>query len=285
VRQWAQGLLFLLLAAALATALPALEPEVQAQAKMDWSQGALELDASLPVQGELSPDVRFVYERQVDQMLPSLFSQAVAQVTLDSHRSLGDRFRESPGLLQSLSDLALARGRKELSRLDQELKQVQVSYRFPFYGEGGLIGPLVLHSVPYPLPRLLGFVPTRAFSGLVIYAKGELPAHGKDESERLRPALFPRLYDEDMNLVLNEEMCDPAYLRQWGMVAYSYDQDEGPFLERIRVAPLRTVARGVFGIRATDIILSRETARQLLSSEENRSLLRQGRILVIIDQE
>jgi len=53
--------------------------------------------------------------------------------------------------------------------------------------------------------------------------------------------------------------------------------------ERIGTTPLRTRARAVFGIHSTDILLSSETARQLLSRPQNRELLQAGRILIIID--
>jgi hypothetical protein len=131
--------------------------------------------------------------------------------------------------------------------------------------------------------RRLGFVPSRNFTGLVIYAGGELPAHGKDIRQQVRPAVFPTLYDEDMNPVLSVEMCEPTYLRRWGMVAYAESEDDSLLLERIGAAPLRTVARGVFGINATDLLLPKEAVDRLLVREANRELLSQGRILIVID--
>ena len=82
-------------------------------------------------------------------------------------------------------------------------------------------------------------------------------------------------------------MCDPEALKRWGGVAaYEYSADEATLKaneERVGVLPLRTMARGVFGRNATDILLSADAARQLLSREQNRALLREGRILIILD--
>ena len=128
-------------------------------------------------------------------------------------------------------------------------------------------------------------MPTRNFSGLVIYAKGELPAHGKDAREAVRPAVFPKLYDEDMNLLLSVQMCDPAYLEKWGMAAYTDSEAGSAFLERIGAVPLRTVARGVFGINSTDLLLPSDAVQRLLVREANQTMLRQGRVLIVIDSE
>ena len=47
-------------------------------------------------------------------------------------------------------------------------------------------------------------------------------------------------------------------------------------------APLRTVARGVFGINATDLLLPKEAVDRLLVREANREMLSQGRVLIVI---
>jgi hypothetical protein len=134
------------------------------------------------------------------------------------------------------------------------------------------------------MQRRLGFVPSRNFTGLVIYARGQLPAHGKDIRQTVRPALFPALYDEDMNLLLSVEMCDPDYLKRWGMAVYAESEQSSLLLERIGAAPLRTVARGVFGINATDLLLPAEAADRLMAREANQNMLRQGRVLIVIGE-
>jgi hypothetical protein len=100
----------------------------------------------------------------------------------------------------------------------------------------------------------------------------------------VEPALRPRLFDEDMNPVLTAEMCDPHFLVDWGLAAYAYSDEEAPFRQRIGDLPLRTMARGVFGRNATDLLLPKDVVRQLLSREANRQLLRECRILIILDR-
>lgn len=263
-------------------------PQLAVSSSMDWRSGALLLDIRFtPPQAEgLKPDSRFQAERELEHLLPGLFLEAAVGVLYDSSRTVGDRIRESQDLYFELSAALSEHGGssgKQYSRLSRDLRQLQIGYRLPMYGPGGLAAPFVLHTRPYPMPRVLGFVPTRGFSGLVIDARGQLPAHGKSTRESVRPALFPRLYDQRMNLVLSAEMCEPEYLRRWGLAAYTYQADEAAFFERIRTTPLRTAARGVFGIHSTDLILPDDAVRRLLARESNQTVLRECRILIIVD--
>lgn len=276
-------LIFSLLTAAAAGQSLAVSPV------LDWERGELILDIRMEIEPELRlhPKARFLAEAEVEKQLPALFMAAILDIPLDSYTSVGERLREDPGLLQRVQALA-ARGEKRQSHFSPDLDRVEVRYAYGLYGEAGLITPFVRHTRARPLPRVLGFVPTRSFTGLVIYAGGAFPAHGKTGEQSIRPALLPDLYDEDMNLIFSAADCDPAYLKRWGMMVYVRGVDRleaGGFADRIGLHPLRTMARGVFGKNSTDIILPREVARQLLARDENHALLQQGRILVLLSGE
>jgi hypothetical protein len=250
----------------------------------DWPDGALILDTTTPVDpGEVTPDLRYRAQRRIERLLPSLLAEAVLPLPLDSLHTVGERLEEDSRLFQALSDAAASGVVEVYSSLSRDLGEVRIRYRFPFWGPTGLASVFVTHSRAFPLQPVLGFVPTRPFSGLVIYARGELPAHGKDTRERAKPAFFPKLYDEELHLLLSAENCNPELLREGGMVAYSYSGERGADLPRIGAFPLRTVARGVFGENSTDLILSNQAVRQLLSLEANRDMLQRCRILIVLD--
>jgi hypothetical protein len=98
-----------------------------------------------------------------------------------------------------------------------------------------------------------------------------------------RPALFPRIWDEQMNLLLDKGMCAPESLARWGMVGYSQAVDDPAADLRVGNVPLRLAARGVFGDNDTDIVISMDGARQLLALPENIALLQTGRIVIVYD--
>jgi hypothetical protein len=251
-----------------------------------WPQGALELEVRVAVQPPLTPATRFQAERRTEELLPTFYIEALVDLLVDSYDTLGDRLAASDTLYRALAGQAASGTHRVSSSFAKDLHTVTVLYRFPFYGDSGLIGPFVQHQQPFPIRRVLGFVPARSFTGLVIYAQGDFPAHGKDRRERVRPALLPRLFDTDMNPILSPEMVAPEYLKKWGVAGYVYSGAETELAareERIGSNPLRTMARAVFGRNATDLLLAGDTARQLLSREANRRLLLEGRILIILD--
>lgn len=275
------------LLAALASAQAAPE-QVTWTRTVSWPAGELRLEVRTAVQPPLSPATRFQAERRVAEALPSLYIAAVQDLLVDSQHTVGDRLAASDELFRALADQASAKAGPLSSSFTPDLHAVVMEYRFPLYDPSGagLIAPFVRHEQPFPIRRVLGFVPARTFTGVVILAQGDFPVHGKDSRAKVQPALLPRLFDERMNPVLDPEMCDPGYLRKWAVAAYSYSGSEEELRkreERIGLNPLRTRARAVFGIHATDLLLSSEAARQLLSRPQNRELLMQGRILIIID--
>ena len=247
-----------------------------------WRENRILLDVRLAREGSIQANTRYLLEAEVESLLPSLFLDALLDTPFDSAHTLGEKIKKESEFIPYLRAVS-EQGQKVFSSYSADLNQVHLRYSFPFYGDQGLVVPFVTHTRPYPLRRLLTFEPSRTFTGVVIYAKGEYPAHGKTIEQRLTPSFFPKIYDQDMNLVLSAEMCEPEYLKRWGLVAYTDTLDEGPYLERIKTLPLRIVARGIFGRNATDVIIATDAAAKLLSREGNRQLLREGRILIIID--
>ncbi len=259
--------------------------ELIREKRLNWEEGLLIIDIRVNLEqrdGKSIPDARYLAEQRIEKLLPALFLESLLDIPIDSYYTMGEKIKEREDLFHRVYALAPV-GKKQFGYLSRDMRQVHVRYEFPFFGEQGLIVPFIEHTFPYPLRKSLVFEPSRSFTGLVIYAAGGYPAYGKKGMERIKPAFFPRLYDEGMNLVFSSANCDPEYLKRWGMVAYTHSVDESPFLERVGVFPLRTMARAVYGKNSTDIILPNDAARKLLSRKANHDLLKQGRILIILD--
>ncbi|MBN1797163.1 MAG: hypothetical protein JW822_01210 [Spirochaetales bacterium] len=281
--------IFILIAVSGFCLLFAADDMFNTSVSIDWANGILKITATtdLDLDNYPFPKARAKAEKVLYDNMPSLFIDALMDVPIDSYYTVREKLKdelERENLLQALSHIA-SKGKKLGSFVTDDFKYLKTNYVYPFYGEDGILSLLVMHDEPMPLRNELGFHATRKFSGVVIFAKGRYPVWGdKQKNESLiQRAFFPKIYDADMNIVLKKEMCDPHILRKWGIVAYSTSNSESQFGPRIGSFPLRIIAHGVYGKNNTDIIISREAAGQLLSLAENRALLTQGRILVIID--
>lgn len=249
---------------------------------IDWQKQVLflEIEGNGPSSGSNAPAATTALEKRIQETLPRILTTSVTTIQVDSQKTLGEGMEESETLAAQVL-LSASKGKAGLPRYSPSLSLISVEYRFPLFE---VFGPLfVQHTQPMEVPHVLSWVPSANFSGIVIYAKGELPLFGERRSTRLKPALFPELYMEPMDPVLLLPMGDPSYLGRWGIAAYSSSFDEGPFIERIGYNPLRVFAVGLFGKYPTDIILSREDGYRILSRPNNRRLLKEGRILIITD--
>jgi len=152
-----------------------------------------------------------------------------------------------------------------------------------------LSAALIRHRIPADIPRTLAPVAAPAFSGILIIASDELAVRGRETPALLRPALFPRIWDGDMNLIFERNMLypgTPTMVRYFPRSAVFAGGPTGLSPELAAVVgdrPLRVLARGAFGTTPTDPIISRDDALAIIGAQENRDLLRTGRVAVILD--
>jgi outer membrane protein OmpA-like peptidoglycan-associated protein len=144
---------------------------------------------------------------------------------------------------------------------------------------------LVKHRAPYQPKIPIDQVSTRPYTGILIDARGLLPVHGEFINERGQPCFFPRIWDENMDLVYEKGMMDPALQRKQGLVRYDYSGDEDRYADRIGVRPLHITARQIFGQNFTDPVISRTDALRILSEPQNLRLLKEGRVVILLDQD
>jgi hypothetical protein len=135
-------------------------------------------------------------------------------------------------------------------------------------------------------------VQTADYTGIIIIASEELPVHGRRSLVLAEPCLFPKIWDTDMNLIYERNMFDPGKTAL--MVRYAAPESifrptpsglDGELAALAGPHPLRILAREVFGINPTDPVIDREDAMKILSSENNRRLLREGRVVLILSED
>jgi len=251
--------------------------------RVDWAAARIVMEVSRALDPSTPSLVRAKSDAETDleQRLPGALSRALGPLIVDSSHTLSDYFESDPEMYARLNDIALHAQRTDLF-LTEDFTSLVARYAIPFFGEQGIGSPLYPSKATL-IRRRLGDVTTRAYTGLLIFARGMLPSAGTSRMVTARPALFPRIWDEQMNLLLDKGMCAPESLARWGMVGYSQAVDDPAADLRVGNVPLRLAARGVFGDNDTDIVISMDGARQLLALPENIALLQTGRIVIVYD--
>jgi hypothetical protein len=248
------------------------------RSSVDWKTRVLSMDVELDLAaaGLRLPEARLQAERMVERDLPGLAKDAVLALQADSYRSVGDAVAD--GSFDSESLVALAGlAKRQFSSFSRDMRKFLASYSLDIDAVASLF---LSGASPSPIRSPLDARPARAYSGIIIYAKGELPVHGEDVDDRAEPCLFPRVYDSGMNLILDKSLVLPDSLAKGGVLGYAsgIGVEAG---ERVGSDPLRVMAIELFGDKRTDFIISREDALRILSSPGNRELLRRGRVVVV----
>lgn len=268
-------------------ALPVFS-SITATSFVNWNTGVLQLNLTSPVdtQNANPASASTTTTAHIRRMMPQHMLNALLRIQIDSRRTVGTLVQEDPAILRDLEQLASSAVPRP-SRLSQDLTQVRVEFTLNMYPK--LLELFIRHQVPNPVPQLFVRQGAGGFTGIVIYAADQLPARG--ESLRgsqvmnyLRPSIFMRLFDEDLRTIYEANMVNPAHLKELGSAAYTSTFDESPYQDRIGTNPLRIVASEIFGATNTDIILSQETVQILLANPQNRRLLQEGRVLVIVNE-
>jgi hypothetical protein len=214
-----------------------------------------------------------------------LIRPEILNLQVDSSSTVADLVERGEWSLFEIENYAL-QARAIPPALSPNFDSLLASYTL---GIVGVRAALVRHNRTAEIPRTLDPLPAPAYTGIIIIASDNQPIHGTKSSALLQPCLFPKIWDSDMKLIFERNMLNPRA----GAMAY-YFPLKGIFaggpsgLSREISAivgdhPLRIFARGVFGIKPTDPIINPDDALLIMSTEANRNLLSEGRLVIIVD--
>jgi hypothetical protein len=124
-----------------------------------------------------------------------------------------------------------------------------------------------------------GFQPTAVapqstvYTGLIIDAKGA----------GVRPAMAPKVLDEQGNEVYGSGYVSREYAVQIGVVGYEKDINRARQNERVTNNPIVVKALKAGGTNSTDIIISNADAQNVLAAAQNLNFMEQCKVMVILD--
>jgi hypothetical protein len=259
---------------------------------LEWEKPGIEISVSLDLAsaGLRLPAGRGAGETLIADEYLRLMGPILLSVPVDSSSTLGDLVERGDYSLALAEQLALT-ARITPPALSPDMTRLGAGYSLDLVK---LAAALTRHTRPAEIPRTLSPVPAPAYTGIVIIAPEELPVHGRQGSALLMPCLFPRIRDSGMNVIYERNMLDPRIAAERPMVRYipaDHIFRPGPsglspeLTALVGPRPLRIFARSVFGIRPTDPVIDREDSLIIISSEENRQLLREGKVVIVLNEE
>jgi len=215
-----------------------------------------------------------------------LIRPGILGLQVDSSSTVADLVERGEFSLLDAETIAL-RANSVPPALSPDMRNMTASYSIAL---SNVSSALMRHNRPSPIMRILNPVSAARYTGIIIIASENLPVHGMRSSAMPVPCLFPKIWDSEMNLVYERSMLET---RDITMVRYSKEENifqnnptglSQELRETVGDRPLRIFARGVFGIKPTDLIIDRNDALLIISNAENRRLLAEGRVAIILDE-
>jgi len=163
--------------------------------------------------------------------------------------------------------------------------RAEVKLRIPLYGNlAQIIMPLAMakppaaqalnEAAPAPAVKTLESLPaTVVYTGIVIDARGI----------QARPAISPRIFDENGKEVYGLASVDLEYMAKNGMSGYARELTVAQSNQRVGANPIKIKAVRTSGTGKSDIIISNADAQNIRLSAKSASFLNQCKVMIVLD--
>ena len=259
--------------------LSAKEVKVTALKSIDWENGIVTID--ITASGDTpwtTPSSRYNMDQMISKRAPVLIAETISDLKISSLDTIGSAILKNTSLYGDLLNLPENVG-KTFSTASEDRKSLTVRYNIPIYPN--IVSIFIDRTSADSVPIDLRYKATADFTGIIIYAGEPLPLHGTNKKITLNPSIFPKIYDENINIILDLTMVKHEYLEKWGTAGFSLNENREYYGDRVGVFPLRTMATAIFGKNGTDLIIPERAVREILSNDHNRQLLAEGRVIII----
>ena len=98
-----------------------------------------------------------------------------------------------------------------------------------------------------------------------------------------RPAMSPRIVDEQGSEVYGTANVDREYAIQQGMIGYARDLTAAQSNPRVTSNPFSSKGTKTLGAGRTDIVVKDADAQVLKANAENQAFLKKCRVMIVLD--
>lgn len=256
---------------------------LESTSKVDWTLNKFSSNLLLDVEkaGIEMPSGRTSADNIIRLKAPSLIKTPLLMLYVDSANYLGDLVMNGSITLEQMTDL-IEQGKQSSEVLSLDGKSIKTTNTIDMKNIGKL---LVKHKYPYIPEEPIESTPSRPFTGIIIDARGSVPVHGEYVKSEIFPCFFPTVWDEEMNIFYEKNVVDKEIANSKGIVCYNWSDDFSKYEQVVGNDPLYIKAEKVYGRNRTDPIIRKKDALKILSVPENKKLLSQGKVVILLEKQ
>ena len=170
----------------------------------------------------------------------------------------------------------LVKGAKTMKQEYMSDGTVEVTVRMPLGGDfSQVIVPRILEKKQIPSPDVAPPTAPAAvvYTGLVVDARGL----------QARPAMSPKILDEDGKEVYGSMNVDREYAVQQGMSGYARDLTAAQSNPRVTNNPVTVKGLKADGQGRSDIVISNSIATAIRGAADNLTFMKKCRVMIVLD--
>jgi hypothetical protein len=253
---------------------------------VEWDNLRIKSTVSLDLirSGIKLPSGRTQGESVLESGYQKLIQPNIMNLQVDSSSTVADLIIRGEFDLAEAENIALG-SRSIPPALSSDLRKISADYTMNL---NDISAALLRHNRASPVMRTLIPVSSAQYTGIIIIADDKLPLYGMRSSALAVPCLFPKIWDSDMNHIYERNMLEArgVMVRYAPLKSIFQENPSGlspEITEVIGNRPLRIFARALYGINPTDLIIDNTDAMLIISSNENRRLLSEGKVVFILN--
>lgn len=269
--------------AALAVTQAQTNSQLTSKSKIDWTTKTFVTQISLDVKGTnmILPAGRNSAESLIKIKTPGMVKDALFSLFVDNQNYFGDKVVDGNITVEEVTKI-IENGKQTPILYSSDGNSVSTTNSI---NVNDISRDLIKHKYPYTPEMPITTVSTRAYTGIIIDARGALPVHGEYVKSEVYPSFFPTIWDEEMNIIYEKNIVDKEISQTSGIVQFDWKDDFTRYQERIGLDPLYIKAFKVYGRNRTDPVIHKKDALKILSQKENRELLKKGKVLLLLDKD
>lgn len=259
------------------------EPTIESKSRINWVTKDFTSELSLDVEKTnlQMPSGKKSASMQIKSKMPQLIQTPLLSLFNDSNTALADMLIQNQLTFDQIQDFILS-GYKTPDVFTKDMKNLNTTNKNNINDIEKL---LVHHTVASKITVPINTVFSRAYTGIIIDARGSYPVHGEYIESEVYPSLFPQVWDENMNPIFERNMVDPEVVKESGLCGFHYSEDNYLYQDRIGADPLYIRATQVYGRNRTDPVIKSKDALKILSIPENRQLIKEGKVVILLNKD
>ena len=243
--------------------------------KVDWTTGVITAVGigAPPAQPANPAQARAMAERSAQVVAYRNLLEAVKGVRVDSTTTVENFIVTSDVINTQVNGIIQGATIMDKKYMSDGSVEVTVGMKLT-----GALADALLPKPPLPPPAgstgtLAPGTPGQLYTGLIVDARGL----------GVRPAMAPKILDEDGKEVYGSAWINRDYAVREGMVGYMKDPAAAQANPRVTDKPLMVKALKVSGDARVDTVISNADATMLHNASQNLNMLEKCRVIILVD--